>query len=75
MRVIVVGAGIVGAACARALASAGFDVTVLERGACAGGTSSSCEGNVLVSDKTPRPRTGPRRARIDPLAAGGRGAA
>ena len=34
MRVIVVGAGIVGAACARALASAGFDITVLERGAC-----------------------------------------
>ena len=55
MRVIVVGAGIVGAACARALASAGFDITVLERGACAGGTSSSCEGNLLVSDKTPGP--------------------
>ena len=54
MRVIVVGAGIVGAACARALASAGF-ITVLERGACAGGTSSSCEGNLLVSDKTPGP--------------------
>ena len=55
MRVVVVGAGIVGAACARALASTGIDVTVLERGACAGGTSSSCEGNVLVSDKTPGP--------------------
>ena len=55
MRIVVVGAGIVGAACARALTWAGFDVTVLERGAVAGGTSSSCEGNLLVSDKTPGP--------------------
>ena len=55
MRIVVVGAGIVGAACARALTSAGFDVTVLERGAVAGGTSSSCEGNLLLSDKTPGP--------------------
>jgi len=55
MRIVVVGAGIVGAACARALASSGFDVTVLERGAVAGGTSSSCEGNLLLSDKTPGP--------------------
>ena len=55
MRIVVVGAGIVGAACAHVLASAGFDVTVLERGAVAGGTSSSCEGNLLVSDKTPGP--------------------
>jgi D-hydroxyproline dehydrogenase subunit beta len=55
MRIVVVGAGIVGAACARTLSSAGFDVTVLERGAVAGGTSSSCEGNLLVSDKPPGP--------------------
>lgn len=55
MRVVIVGAGIVGAACARALAVAGLDVTVIDRGAVAGGTSSSCEGNVLVSDKTPGP--------------------
>src|ERR1700752_1532966 len=55
MRIVVVGAGIVGAACARALTGAGFDVTVLERGAVAGGTSSSCEGKLLVSDKTPGP--------------------
>lgn len=51
--VIVVGAGIVGAACARALAAAGADVTVLDRGTVAGGTSSACEGNLLVSDKGP----------------------
>jgi glycine/D-amino acid oxidase-like deaminating enzyme len=51
--VIIVGAGIVGAACARALASAGLRVTVVEQGTTAGGTSSACEGNLLVSDKGP----------------------
>jgi glycine/D-amino acid oxidase-like deaminating enzyme len=51
--VIIVGAGIIGAACARALAAAGWDVTVVDRGTTAGGTSSSCEGNLLVSDKGP----------------------
>lgn len=52
---IVVGAGIVGAASARALARRGWAVTVLERGAAAGATSSHCEGNLLVSDKPPGP--------------------
>ncbi len=51
--VIIVGAGIIGAACARTLASAGWDVTVVDRGTTAGGTSSACEGNLLVSDKGP----------------------
>lgn len=51
--VIVVGAGIIGAACARALAASGMDVTVVDRGTVAGGTSSACEGNLLVSDKGP----------------------
>ena len=51
--VIIVGAGIIGAACARALASAGLGVTVIDRGTTAGGTSSACEGNLLVSDKGP----------------------
>lgn len=51
--VIIVGAGIIGAACARALASAGLGVTVIDRGTTAGGTSSACEGNLLVSDKAP----------------------
>lgn len=49
--VIIIGAGIIGAACARALAAAGVEVTVIDRGAVAGGTSSACEGNLLVSDK------------------------
>jgi len=53
--VIVVGAGIVGAACAHALSGAGLRVTVLDRGAPAGATTASGEGNVLVSDKAPGP--------------------
>lgn len=51
--VIVVGAGIVGAACARTLAASGLSVTIVDRGASAGGTSAAGEGNLLVSDKAP----------------------
>lgn len=54
-RVVIVGAGIVGAAAARALARTGAEVTVLDRSASAGGTSSAGEGNLLVSDKGPGP--------------------
>jgi glycine/D-amino acid oxidase-like deaminating enzyme len=53
--VIVIGAGIVGAACAHALTAAGMRVVVLERGAIAGGSTSGGEGNILVSDKEPGP--------------------
>ena len=52
---MVVGAGAVGAACAYFLARAGQRVHVVERGAIAGGTSSACEGNLLVSDKEAGP--------------------
>ncbi len=52
---MVIGAGIVGAACARELADAGCAVTVLDRTAPAGATSAHGEGNVLVSDKGPGP--------------------
>ncbi|RNI19050.1 FAD-binding oxidoreductase [Flexivirga caeni] len=48
-----VGAGIVGAACARRLAADGHDVTIVDRGGAAGGTSASGEGNLLLSDKEP----------------------
>jgi glycine/D-amino acid oxidase-like deaminating enzyme len=51
--VIIVGAGIIGAACARALSRRGLDVTIVDSGATAGATSSSGEGNLLVSDKSP----------------------
>jgi glycine/D-amino acid oxidase-like deaminating enzyme len=53
--VVVVGAGIVGAACAEALTAAGVKVVVVDRGAVASGTTASGEGNVLVSDKEPGP--------------------
>ncbi|MEV4312814.1 FAD-binding oxidoreductase [Actinocrispum sp. NPDC049592] len=53
--VVVVGAGIAGAACAEALSAAGVRVTVLDRGAPASGTTAAGEGNVLISDKAPGP--------------------
>jgi glycine/D-amino acid oxidase-like deaminating enzyme len=51
--VLVVGAGIVGAACAYYCARAGLRVGVVERGGVASGTTSAGEGNILVSDKQP----------------------
>lgn len=51
--VLVVGAGIVGAAVAWRLAAAGAEVLVIDRHGPAAGSSSSGEGNVLVSDKLP----------------------
>lgn len=53
--VLVVGAGVVGAACALAAARAGLRVTVVDRGPVAGGTTGAGEGNLLVSDKAPGP--------------------
>jgi glycine/D-amino acid oxidase-like deaminating enzyme len=53
--VVVVGAGIVGAACAEALTAAGVKVVVVDRGDVASGTTAAGEGNVLVSDKEPGP--------------------
>jgi glycine/D-amino acid oxidase-like deaminating enzyme len=55
MRVVVIGAGIVGSAIARTLAQRGVEVVVVDRGRNAGGTSSAGEGNILVSDKGPGP--------------------
>lgn len=54
-RVVVVGAGIVGAACAYYAARAGLEVTVLERGSVAAGTTGAGEGNLLLSDKEAGP--------------------
>ncbi|MCX5425024.1 FAD-binding oxidoreductase [Streptomyces sp. NBC_00078] len=53
--VVVVGAGMVGAACALYASSAGLDVVVVDRGPVAGGTTGAGEGNLLVSDKEPGP--------------------
>ena len=51
--VVIVGGGIVGAACAYYASQAGLSVTVLERGTVGSGTTSRGEGNILVSDKGP----------------------
>ncbi|MCE4024636.1 FAD-binding oxidoreductase [Microbacterium sp. Au-Mic1] len=53
MRVVVIGAGAIGAACALMLTEAGAEVVVIDRAGVAGETSSRCEGNILVSDKEP----------------------
>ncbi|ATL31975.1 NAD(P)/FAD-dependent oxidoreductase [Streptomyces formicae] len=52
---IVVGAGVVGAACAHYAVRSGLNVTVIDRGPVAGGTTGAGEGNLLVSDKEPGP--------------------
>lgn len=49
--VLVIGAGAVGAAIAHFCAAAGLSVRVVDRGRPGSGTSSRCEGNILVSDK------------------------
>ncbi|BAJ32434.1 MULTISPECIES: FAD-binding oxidoreductase [Kitasatospora] len=53
--VVVVGAGVVGAACAYYAARSGLKVAVVDRGPVAGGTTGAGEGNLLVSDKEPGP--------------------
>jgi glycine/D-amino acid oxidase-like deaminating enzyme len=53
--VVIVGGGIVGAACAYFAARAGLSVTLLERGTVGSGTTSRGEGNILVSDKAAGP--------------------
>ncbi|QCU79664.1 FAD-binding oxidoreductase (plasmid) [Citricoccus sp. SGAir0253] len=49
--VVVIGAGVIGAAIAYFATLEGLRVTVVERDLPANGTSSACEGNILVSDK------------------------
>ena len=55
MKVAIVGAGIVGAATAYALAMRGVDVDLLDAGEISGGTTGLGEGNVLCSDKDAGP--------------------
>ena len=52
---LVVGAGIVGAAVAHCAARAGLRVTVIDSGGIAGGATGAGEGNLLVSDKPSGP--------------------
>ncbi|MGV8876005.1 MAG: NAD(P)/FAD-dependent oxidoreductase [Rhodoglobus sp.] len=53
--VVVLGAGIIGAAIARELTARGLAVTIVESGEAGGGTSGRCDGNVLVQTKLHRP--------------------
>ncbi|MFJ8648254.1 NAD(P)/FAD-dependent oxidoreductase [Streptomyces sp. NPDC093546] len=52
---VIIGAGVVGAACAYYAGRAGLAVAVVDRGPVAGGTTGAGEGNLLVSDKEPGP--------------------
>ncbi len=51
--VLVIGCGAIGAATAYYLSKAGMKVIAVDRGDVASGTSSACDGNVLVVDKQP----------------------
>ena len=52
---VIIGAGIVGAATAAALAATGRRVCVIDRGGPFAGTTGAGEGNILVSDHMPGP--------------------
>lgn len=53
LKAIIVGAGVIGSACAYYLSQEGVEVTLLDQGDIGGGTSSRCDGNVLAIDKDP----------------------
>ncbi|WP_438310949.1 NAD(P)/FAD-dependent oxidoreductase [Streptomyces sp. HUAS TT3] len=53
--VVIIGAGVVGAACAYYATRSGLRVAVVDRGPVAGGTTGAGEGNLLVSDKEAGP--------------------
>lgn len=51
--VVVIGGGIIGAAIAYYGSKSGLDITLLEKGDIASGTSSKCDGDILAVDKDP----------------------
>src|SRR5690554_5042387 len=51
--VIIIGGGIIGASIAYYTSKLGMEVTILEKGELASGTSSRCDGNILAIDKDP----------------------
>ena len=71
MRVAVVGAGVIGLACAWELRRAGADVLVLERGEVGGGTSRGNTGWVCPSFTYPLPAPGMVREGLRQLVTGG----
>src|SRR6516225_3270290 len=50
---VVIGAGVVGAACADALSAAGLRVTVCDAGFAGGGTTGAGMGHIVVMDDSP----------------------
>lgn len=63
--VVVIGAGMVGAACAARLSHAGLNVVLADRGSVCAGTTASGEGNLLTSDKIPGPELDLARWSLD----------
>ena len=51
--VVVIGSGVIGASVAYYNAKEGLKVILVDKGDLAEGTSSKCDGNVLISDKEP----------------------
>lgn len=51
--VVVVGSGVIGAACAYFLARSGMQVALVERGDVASGSSGGCDGNIMAQDHQP----------------------
>ncbi|WP_214481292.1 FAD-dependent oxidoreductase [Bacillus sp. SM2101] len=51
--VLVIGGGVIGSAVAYYVSKSGYNVTVIEKGELASGTSSRCDGNILAIDKDP----------------------
>lgn len=51
--VVVIGGGVIGTSVAYHLVKKGLDVTLVERGDIADGTSSRCDGDILIHDKMP----------------------
>ncbi|MDP5275529.1 NAD(P)/FAD-dependent oxidoreductase [Chengkuizengella axinellae] len=51
--VLIIGGGVIGAAIAYYTAKSGMEVTVIDKGDIASGTSSRCDGNILAIDKEP----------------------
>ena len=51
--VVVIGAGVIGSACAYFLAESGMKVALVERGDIAAGCSGGCDGNIMAQDHQP----------------------
>jgi sarcosine oxidase subunit beta len=55
VRVVVVGAGLIGSSIAFRLAQGGYDVTIVDRGGVGAATSSACDKSIILQSKRPGP--------------------